>query len=913
MTEERTPQWSPLEEHVRESVRAKLFEQPRDPVKVGRFELLQKLGQGGMGVVFAARDPELDRTVAIKMLHSDGSDDVQRLLREAKAMARLSHPNVVTVFEAGTAREQVFLAMEFVQGRDLRRWIAAGPHSWRDVLALLVQAARGLVALHGAGLVHRDFKPENVMITDDGIAKVADFGLARATTDTAAVEETLERSDADADIGVGIRTITRAGAIVGTPAYAAPEVLEGRRGDARSDQFSFCVTAHEALYGERPFHGNSLHSLVENMTRGRVRPVPENTRVPGRVRRLLARGMSADPHARHASMSDLADAFDALLARRRRATTMVAAAGVLGIGVAVTWPRHVEECSGSAAAWSAAWDDGRRTAVQDAMHGSGHPDAVATFERVATVLDAYGEEWMSKHREACGANARGEESDDVLDGRMACLSGRRDRADALVDALVHADATAVDRAIEAAKQLPEIEVCDDPFALAREEPLPADPDLRATILDLYARRQQALVLDSLGQHVEARASLEAIRDEADAVGHRPLQALVRTDLVQANIGTPEKRDTLYDALFFAESAGYDTATRVAWTKLIEIHARLTEYDAAARAARHAEAIVERLGNRPEHVAAIGEAKGFMYLEKGELAAAVTAFTAAVEIVEALDPDAPIVGQYLANLGTAYTLKGDDALALPIYERAYDHSVRTVGQMHRTVGHNLFNLGRVTAHVDRIDESNEYYERALEIFRAVAPPGDLSMILALNNLGQNYGDQGHYPEAIAMIQEAIALLEADVGPENRKLVRMRRGLAEIYLYAGDLPRAIDEAEHALRVSIASFGDDHPETSATRRRLARILVAAKRPEDAVPLLERAMADEATKDVPPHQAANTMFWLAAALQYDPKTLPRARELAEGSIPGMSQGESKDRHRVEEVRAWLERGGTLGREDHP
>ncbi len=911
MTDERTPQWSPVEEHVREAVRAKLFEQPRDPVHIGRFELLQKLGQGGMGVVFAARDPELDRTVAIKMLHSDGSDDVQRLLREAKAMARLSHPNVVTVYEAGTAREQVFLVMEFVQGQDLRRWIAGGPHSWRDVLALLAQAARGLVALHGAGLVHRDFKPENVMITDDGIAKVADFGLARASTDSASVENTLERSDADADIGTGIRTITRAGAIVGTPAYAAPEVLEGRRADARSDQFSFCVTAHEALYGERPFHGASLHSLVENMTSGRVRPVPESTRVPGRVRRLLARGMAADPAARHASMTDLAEALEALLARRRRATTVVAAAGLLGIGVAVTWPRKVEECSGSAAAWATAWDDTRRTAVQDAMDASGHPAAATTFERVAATLDAYGEEWMNKHREACGANVRGEESDEVLDGRMACLSERRDRAGALVDALTHADQIAVGRAVEAARQLPEIQVCDDPFAQAREEPLPADPDLRAAILDLYSRRQQALVLDSLGQHVDARAALETIRDEADALGHRPLQALVRTDLVQANVGTPEKRDTLYDALYFSESAGYDTATRVAWTKLIEIHARLTEYDAAARAARHAEAIVERLGNRPEHLAAISEAKGFMFVEKGELGTAVTTFIEALEIAEGLDPDSPTVGAYLGNLALAYSLKGDDALALPIYERAYDHSVRTFGHMHRTVGHNLFNRARVKAHMGDLDASNEDYELALEILRAVAAPNDISLILALNNLGQNYGDQGHYPEAIALIEEAIAMLEADVGPENRKLVRMRRGLSEIYLYAGDHPRAIAEAEHALRVSIASFGDDHHETSATRRRLARILVAAGRPADAVPLLERAMADEAAKAVEPHQAALTKFWLAAALQYDPQTLPRARELAEASIPGMLQGEPKDRLRAEEVRAWLEHGGILGRED--
>ncbi|HET6583005.1 MAG TPA: serine/threonine-protein kinase, partial [Nannocystaceae bacterium] len=222
---------------------------------LGRYVVLERIGSGGMGVVYAAYDPQLDRKVALKLLHAreerDGdSGGRARVLREAQAMARLSHPNVVAVHDVGVVDDTLFVAMEFVEGVTLGHFIAAGSRRWNEVLDVFEPAGRGLAAAHAAGLVHRDFKPDNVMIGNDGRVRVMDFGLARA-----AAEITTESSEGSGGSIVelsGVDRLTRTGALVGTPAYMAPELLAGGNADARSDQFAFCVALHRALYGTAP-------------------------------------------------------------------------------------------------------------------------------------------------------------------------------------------------------------------------------------------------------------------------------------------------------------------------------------------------------------------------------------------------------------------------------------------------------------------------------------------------------------------------------------------------------------------------------------------------------------------------------------------------------------------------------------
>jgi serine/threonine protein kinase len=267
------------------------------PAKVDRYVVTEKLGGGGMGVVYAAYDPELNRKLAIKLVLPMASDSASaserrvRLLREAQAMAQLSHPNVIAIYDVGTLGEQVFLAMEHVEGRTLTQWLSLEKRHWREIVNIFVQAGRGLAAAHAAGIVHRDFKPDNVLVGDDGRVRVLDFGLARAAQADGSESESADDRvrTVSADAGMLRLTVTEPGKLIGTPAYMAPEQLMGQPGDARSDQFSFCVALYQGLYRELPFTGETAESI----------------RVPARLRKVLLRGLSAAREDRFDSMDSL--------------------------------------------------------------------------------------------------------------------------------------------------------------------------------------------------------------------------------------------------------------------------------------------------------------------------------------------------------------------------------------------------------------------------------------------------------------------------------------------------------------------------------------------------------------------------------------------------------------------------------
>ena len=325
--------------------------------RIGRYLILERVGSGAMGVVYGAYDPELDRKVALKLLDGDGAgqDPIARarLLREAKAMARLTHPNVVVVHDVGVFEGRVFLAMEFLGGGTLKSWLAARPRTTREVTQIFAAAGRGLGAAHAAGLVHRDFKPENVLLDKEGRPRVVDFGLAReASAGSETTDEDVGRSGPAAGTralallpagdGSGettlnpLGTLTREGVIMGTPAYMAPEQFLGEATNEQTDQFSFCVALYEALYGERPFGGDSLLRLVNNITDGKLRPAPENREVPAWIRRAVLRGVQADPAQRWPSMAPLIAALEDDPVTRQRRRILAVVAGVLVVASLAT-------------------------------------------------------------------------------------------------------------------------------------------------------------------------------------------------------------------------------------------------------------------------------------------------------------------------------------------------------------------------------------------------------------------------------------------------------------------------------------------------------------------------------------------------------------------------------------------------
>lgn len=307
---------------------------------LGRYIVIERLGEGAMGAVYSAYDPELDRKVAIKILRRQESDATElrrqaRFVREAKAIARLAHPNVVGIFDVGVDHGRVFLAMEYLAGGTLRDWMAAKKRPWREIIKMFIEVGRGLAAAHAEGLVHRDFKPDNVLLDRAGTPKVADFGLARLSGPPSADsgEDVTAEIHASTDSSSSESVpLTRTGALAGTPAYMAPEQFRGKSTDGRTDQFAFCVALHEALYGIRPFDEETVFELADSVIRERIKASPKSANVPSWVRRSLLRGLRANPEQRYAKVEDLLAALEAdPVARARKVVvTTVVVAAVLG-------------------------------------------------------------------------------------------------------------------------------------------------------------------------------------------------------------------------------------------------------------------------------------------------------------------------------------------------------------------------------------------------------------------------------------------------------------------------------------------------------------------------------------------------------------------------------------------------------
>ncbi|PCC75646.1 WD40 repeat [Nannocystis exedens] len=429
-----------------EAIKARLFPGEAAPAKIGRFTVLRQIGAGGMSVVYAAYDERLDRRIAVKLLRSGESADNQaRLLREAQAMARLSHPNVVAVHEVGAWEQQVYVAMEFVRGPNLRDWLQAVPRDIREIREVFVAAGRGLAAAHHAGLVHRDFKPANVLVGDDGRVRVGDFGLVRHAGDEPADGPAPAPVPAASIVQAGARvelstTLTETGAILGTPAYMSPEQHLGRPVDARSDQFSFCVALYEALYGAPPFAGRDLFELAKRVLAGAVSPVPEDSKVPAWLRRAVLRGLAVDPAARWPSIDDLLDELERDPERSWRTRRTAALVGLAVVGVVVglvVVARERADAAAQAQRAEAAAERQRRTAEDER--------AAAEQERDRAFIDA-----KAQLAEAQRAQA-------ALKDALAAAEAQRLNAEAHAALAEHALAEAERRRREAEAQRKEAE------------------------------------------------------------------------------------------------------------------------------------------------------------------------------------------------------------------------------------------------------------------------------------------------------------------------------------------------------------------------------------------------------------------------------------------------------------------------
>jgi eukaryotic-like serine/threonine-protein kinase len=678
------------------------FVAPAPPQQLGRYVVLRTLGRGGMGTVLEAFDRTLDRRVALKVLHRDlEQEHAKRLVREAQALAKLSHPHVVQVYEVGEAAGQAFIAMELVQGRSLRAWLDGEPRpGWRESVQVFLQAGEGLAAAHARGLVHRDFKPGNAVIDDDGRVRVLDFGLARWVEDA---DEAAAVVDASMDVAAQQESLTQAGMVMGTPAYMAPEQMRGHEVDARTDQFAYCVALFEALYAERPFPGGSMAALMVSLLSGQVRPAPRGSDVPATLRAAVLRGLAVAPADRWPSMDALLGELRRIVAppRKRGVAALGVAGGLVVVGLGLWQQAAVgQRCDGARQQLAGTWDAARKQEVQAAILATELSYAADTWARVEERLDTYTDAWTRAHTEVCEATSvRQEQSADVMDLRMACLGERRLALREAVEVLARADATRVEHAVELVASLPGLSRCDDVRALAAELPPPEDAQVAARVEALRARLARARALRDAGVYDEALDEADAVVQAAETLEYPPLLAEAFLARANAHDSTDRVAEAEADAerayLLAMEHGHVAVEARAGGRLLWLVGERQARHDAGLQWGKAALAKARSVRAEPRLEASTLDDVGAVLWRQGKLTEALDHHQRALALFEReLDPRHPEIARTLNDIGNVLWAKGQLDQALAFHQRAATIWEEALGASHPSVARALNNIGTV---------------------------------------------------------------------------------------------------------------------------------------------------------------------------------------------------------------------------
>jgi tetratricopeptide (TPR) repeat protein/tRNA A-37 threonylcarbamoyl transferase component Bud32 len=814
---------------------------------IGRYIVLGLLGKGGMGVVYSAYDPELDRKVALKLLrvaHRKKGEDLDakrtRLLREAKAIARLSHPSVVVVYDVGTFQDQVFIAMELVDGMTAIRWRDTRKPSWKEVLRVFIDAGEGIAAAHAADLIHRDFKPENVMVTREGKVRVMDFGLARTVeriTEDTPMTAAMAPPEGDGPTMPSIRPaesrLTNEGNVVGTPAYMPPEQYLGVT-DERSDQFSFCVSLYECLYGQHPFEARTSVGLTANMQAGRVHDAPAHTKVPLWVRKILLKGLKPRPEDRYASMREMLTALghDPAVARRRWliAGAAVAAVGGLVFGMQRAADSRRAFCAAGPEKLTGAWElpsgrngsEGpRHAAVRKAFLATGKPYAPDAIRGVSKLLDDYATKWAGLYRDACEAtHVRGEQSEEVLDLRMGCLNDRLSGMRALTDVFSSATGEVVEHGVEAAHALTPLDGCSDIKQLRSLIP-PPDQAVKTRVEALRRELGQIKAVHDAGRYVSALDRLRPIVQEARSLAYRPLEAeaLARMGAAEAELARyADAERTLDEALRVTVASRHDDLLPdiSAWQVWVVGFQR--RWGEAEHRMQFANATIERNGSS----------------------------------------NSVVYAWLLNNIGAVYHLQ------------------------------------------ERYAESLEYQQRARMIKENTLGTDDPDVATSLGNIALTLSALGRHDEALNMNDRCLRIFRRAMGQEHPRVANELHNRGEILAADGKFDKALTAYEEAKRIWAREFGPDNPLIAYALTGIGRSLIELDKPREAMPLLERALALRERLDQDSGRLGETEFALARALAATHPQSQQSVVLAHKALDHYREASSSSQT-LKGIEAWL------------
>lgn len=879
--------------------------EPRDMVggRLGRYVVLGEVGRGGMGRVLRGYDPKLQREVALKELRHDalGPAGRARLVAEARAMAKLSHPNVVPIHDVeqlGPDADHLVMVMEFVDGQTLAQWLRGDP-TWQDIVVRFALAGRGLAAAHDAGLLHRDFKPANVLLADDGRVKVSDFGLAK-TVETMREPSIEPEEPANVDTG---EELTRTGAVMGTPRFMAPEQHLGEPLSPAADQFAFCVALWEALCGSAPYSGERLGA------RKRRGPPPwPGGPAPKRLVDILHRGLAPMPEDRWPDMPALVAELDALVAPpKRRGTTSIAViavglAGLAGWGMRDTGKD--DRCSGAEEALSDVWTDARRKEVEQALGASEAPYAGRVARDTGAVLDAYAVEWVAMHTDACMATTvRAEQSAALMDLRMTCLDDVKRELNAVTTELILADEALVARAHRLVDGLPPIQACADLERLQDgARPVSADAEAVERAREYLAH---ARVAHLAGRFEASKKSVAAARETSAGVDFEPLQAELllaqaRTQAVDAKYDDAVR--SMEAALEYAVSSNQRDTLRTIVDQLMLV---LTSRKQDVVAARRYLPLARGLADTPAQTADVLHQQGNMLDKEGNYTDAEAAFRRVVELHEeagsdaltiakaqgelataianggrlaeatavhrdlvdvfrrALGPGHPKVADALNNFAISLAENGDPQAAIPVMRESLEIRAGAYGGAHPMVAGSRTNLSHMLREVGRYDEAEVEIRAAVTAMRVSLEAGHPNIGRGLETLGLVLEEQGRFDEAEEALLEALAIKKARLGERNPDVGVSHANLANNYLDQLRFDEAAASYHRALEVWKDSLDSGHPMVVTVRSNLALALSEQGKYAEAAVLHREVLAKrEATLDDEHRDLARSRKLLATDL---------------------------------------------------
>ncbi len=800
--------------------------------RLGRYALLELLGQGAHGQVWRAHDPQLDREIAVKLLHPSQRFDVvvqERTEREARALAKLTHPNVVGVFAIETIRGRTVLTMELVRGKTLRQWSVADQNrSRQEVLRVLLDAARGLHAAHAVGLIHRDIKPDNVIVGDDGRTRVSDFGLAKGTVVREKESEHVATDETGALRTDAQEQLTRTGAIVGTPAYMPLELLEGHPADVRSDVFSFAVLCWEALYGARPFAATSFSELRAALQA----PLPAvNSPCDPTVHKLLRCALAADRDKRLDSLAPLIDALESALTPRNQPTRALWIAGslaaVVTVGAVTTaWLAARKQSSPclSAATSTTAFDQRIASQIERSV-SSLMPALAAPLQQRLARAHSYQQQLTDAKLANCRATfVEHSQSVAALDQRSACLA-RLERTFAVtVDMLTRADRAVATNSLALLDELESPDQCADTehFTPSATTAL-RGVDGGVTTAGSGALRAQIVAIENefltvetamtAGHFADAVTRAEPLVARSQRLGVAVLTARATRLFAQALHRDGQWQRAAVEArsaVLLAERSHDDGTSARAWLTYLGALGALSRWSATLESMDLAEAAIVRWQNTAM-LSTLNLLKGLALSNLGRFAEAEVALQAAVTQRQRTGQ---ALGPVYSALGHLERTRGAYANALQWHRRALEADQERLGPEHPELAEDYHNVGGDLRKLGQYAEASRNYLTALQIAQHTEGARGTQAALTLNSLGLVALDLAQPAEADARFAASITILSA-LSHTELASVMTNRALALLAL--GRSADAVALAREALALHRRS----QPEASVAEARITKVL--------------------------------------------------------------------------------------------